>query len=256
MLTLIAPVNGQAQTPPVEAVCVGLGGEAFGMAIRTAAEIATLEARTGQPVPRVHPTTGECVDPAGLALLDSRGDPAWWRWDCVRDDTGWRGPGWSLTLYIRPDQTRVPVSPETGDCPSPRAANQAAPTVSRNAAAAAVYISQLEATGETATLYAWLHPDAQALISEAALAGWYGAEWLPRPPGPLLVDDVRFGGWTWPVTGAYYPLTATVRYHQAFDDGTVETGSVHLARIETGAWRWFFGGSMQFIDGVNATYGP
>jgi hypothetical protein len=158
-------------------------------------------------------------------------------------------------MYHLPGVDRAPISPETGGCPAPAVPRPVARTNVGPAAASAVYISQLEVSGDLGVLAEWLHPDAQAAVPVTALAGWYQAEWRPRGPAAILVDDVRFVDWTWAVNGVTYPNTAEITYQQAFANGTVETGTVHLVQVPGGAWRWFFGPDQQFLDQVIATYG-
>jgi hypothetical protein len=188
-------------------------------------------------------------------LLGGRGDPEFWTFDCYQSAEGWVGPVWSLRIYHLPGTARAAINSQTGRCPEPQALSFGARSSVEPAAATAVYLSQLEMTGEVDLLYAWLHPDAQAVVPAVAIAGWYGAEWLPRGPGPLLVDDVRFVNWVWPVTGVLYPNTAEISYRQVFGDGTVVEDTAHLVQVPEGAWRWFFGRDRAFVADVIETYG-
>lgn len=249
------PTLGQPGALEREAVCVNLGGDALALQIWSAAEIAEYEDVTGGTVTRAHPATGTCFDPAGLMLFAGRGDPEFWSYDCELTTEGWAGPVWMLRMYHLPGVDRAPISPVTGGCPSPALPTPVARTHVGPAAAIAVYLSQLEISGDLGVLAEWLHPDAQAEVPFAALAGWYETEWRPRGPGAILVDDVRFVTWTWGVNGVTYPNTAEVTYRQAFADGSVETGTAHLVQVPEGAWRWFFGPDQQFLDEVIATYG-
>jgi hypothetical protein len=252
-----APLPTLAQTgvPQREAVCVNLGGDALSLETWDAEQIAEFEATSEQPVTRAHPATGTCFDPAGLMLFPGRGDPEYWSYDCEMSPAGWVGPIWTIRWYHLPGVGRAPISPVTGGCPPPAAPQPIPLTSVRPAAATAVYISQLEMNGDLALLAEWLHPDAQAEVPATALAGWYQAEWRPRGPQAILVEDVRFGNWTWAVNGVTYSNTAEITYQQVFADGTVETGTAHLVQVPDGAWRWFFGPSQQFLDEVIATYG-
>ena len=256
---VIAPLAGQpaqAQPEPLprEAVCVNLGGDAVSLIIWSAPEIAELEARTGAPVTRAHPATGTCYDPAGLMLFRDRGDPDEWAYDCYRENAGWVGPQWSLRIYHLPGTARAAVDPLTGWCPGPPTSRFGGMSEVPRAAATAVYLSQLEMSGDLGLLYDWLHPDAQATVSATALSGWYQNEWRPRGPSAIQVDDVRFVNWIWPVTGQLYPNTAEVAYHQTFADGTTVSDTAHLVQLPEGAWRWFFGRDQPFLDNVIATY--
>lgn len=238
-----------------EAVCVNLGGDALALDIWSAAEIAAFEEMTGSLVTRAHPATGTCFDPAGLMLFPARGDPEFWSYDCEWSTAGWVGPAWTLRMYHLPGVERAPINPETGACPDPALTQPLAYTNVAPTAATAVYLSQLEQRGDLAVLAAWLHPDAQAEVPAAALAGWYQAEWRPRGPSVIEVDAVRFVSWTWGVNGVTYPNTAEITCQQAFADGTDESGTAHLVQVPAGGWRWFFGPSRAFLDQVIATYG-
>lgn len=120
-------------------------------------------------------------------------------------------------------------------------------------AMAAVFYSRLEAEGRFSELYAYMHPDAQAIIPEAAVVGWYQREFAPLGPGVSTVTDVRWASWTWEVTGATYPQTAEVSFRQPFSNGTVAEDVVRLVAFD-GEWRWFFGRSRAFVDEQIATY--
>lgn len=248
------PAQAQPAPLPREAVCVNLGGDALSLHIWSATEIAEWEAKTGVSVARTHPATGTCYDPAGLMLFGGRGDPENWAYDCYRDEAGWVGPQWSLRIYRLPGVARAAVDSLTGSCPGPVTSRVGNTSEVTRAAAIAVYLSQLEMSGDLNVLYDWLHPDAQALIPATALTGWYQNEWRPRGPAAIQVDQVRFVNWTWPVTGELYPNTAEVAYHQTFADGSTVDDVAHLVQIPEGAWRWFFGRDQPFLDNVIATY--
>jgi hypothetical protein len=226
------------------AVCVGLGGDALSLAYWTAEEIAAQEARTG-PVVRAHPATGTCTDPAGLPV--GAESVAGFSWLCSPTFDGtWYGPVWTADIYRRADE--VPPDPAIGGCPLPRDETIPSPPESQQAAATAVYLSQLEAAGDLDTLYDWLHPDAQAVIPEAAVTGWYESEWLPRGPEPIAVTGVEFADWTWEVTGETYPNTAEIAYEQPLGDGSVVRDVVRLVQDDQGLWRWFFGRDRPFVE--------
>ena len=232
------------------AVCVGLGGDALSLDYWTAEEIAAAEARSG-PVVRPHPVTGTCTDPAGLPLL--RGSMASLSWVCLRTaDNLWYGPVWTAQVYLPTDA--VAPDPAIGGCPLPRDESIASPPDSQQAAATAVYLSQLEAAGDLDTLYEWLHPDAQAVVPKEAVVGWYDAEWLPRGPQPIRVTNVEFGEWTWDVTGTTYPNVATVAYEQPLEDGSLLSDVVRLVQDDQDVWRWFFGRDRAFIDAQIARF--
>jgi hypothetical protein len=120
-------------------------------------------------------------------------------------------------------------------------------------ASAAIYYSELEAAGLYSEIYAYLHPDAQAIIPEAAVVGWYANEFGPLGPGVITVSSVVYVSWTWPVTGHTYPVTAEVSFRQSFANGTVVDEVVRLVEYQ-GEWRWFFGRSREFVDTQIARY--
>ncbi len=122
--------------------------------------------------------------------------------------------------------------------------------VQRNAdgaTAAAVALSRLEAAGDFDALYDRLHPDAKKVVPQAAVVGWYEADFAPLGPGVITVQSARFEDWTWAVTGKRYPDTAVVAYTQPFADGTVAEDVVRLVQHE-GGWGWFFGRDRAFVD--------
>ncbi len=247
----ITPTSAQASpSAATYAVCVGLGGDALSLVYWTAEEIAAQEARTG-PVVRAHPVTGTCTDPAGLPVL--RDSIASFSWVCSRTyDGSWYGPAWTADIYRA--ETDVPPDPAIGGCPFPRDQSIRQPPEWQQAAATAVYLSQLEAAGDLDTLYTWLHPDAQAIIPKEAVSGWYTTDVLPRGPEPISVTRVDFGEWTWQVTGTSYPRTAEIAYEQRFADGSVESDIIRLAQDDHGLWRWFFGRDRAFVDEQIARY--
>jgi hypothetical protein len=225
-------------------VCVGLGGDALSLVHWTADEIAAQEARTG-PVVRAHSATGACTDPAGLPVL--RDSVASFSWVCSRTyDGSWYGPAWTADIYR--SETDVPPDPAIGGCPLPRDQTIPLPPDLEQAAATAVYLSQLEAAGDLDTLYAWLHPEAQAVVPKPAVVGWYTNDLLPWGPEPISVTSADFAEWTWQVTGASYPRTAEIAYEQRFADGSVESDVIRLVQADQGVWRWFFGRNRAFVD--------
>lgn len=120
-------------------------------------------------------------------------------------------------------------------------------------AIAAEFYSRLEAEGRFSELYAYMHPDAQAIIPEAAVVGWYQQEFAPMGPGVSTVTGIQWVSWTWEVTGAAYPQTAEVSFRQPFANGTVTEDVVRLVAFD-GEWRWFFGRTRAFVDEQIARY--
>ena len=123
-----------------------------------------------------------------------------------------------------------------------------------DAGAVAVALSELEIAGDYNALYGALHPDSRALVSKAAIAGWYEAEFAPRNPGPISqIVSVETVDWTWDVTGETYPSAAEVTYTQPFD-GVDEEVVVRLVRSD-GFFAWFFGRDRAFVEEQESRYG-
>jgi hypothetical protein len=246
-------IAGPATPSTVETfpVCVGLGGDALSLVFWTADEIAAHEATSGS-VLSAHPETGQCHDPAGLPLTPNAA--ASFTWVCATTYEGaWYGPAWTAGIYL--PANAVPPDATTGGCPEPRDTTIPLPSEEELAAATAVYLSQLEAAGDLATLYAWLHPDAREVVPEAVVRGWYAADVLPRGPAPITVTSVDFEEWTWDVTGDTYPRTAVVAFTQPFANGPVVSDVIRLVPDEHGAWRWFFGRDRAFVEEQIARFG-
>lgn len=122
------------------------------------------------------------------------------------------------------------------------------PSEPEQAARAALYFSELEAEGDYDALYAWMHPNAKAVVPRSAVVGWYTNEWAQLGPGPINVTGVEFVDWTWGVTGKTYPNTAEVLFEQPFADGSVVADIVRLVQDDHGEWRWFFGRDLAFVQ--------
>jgi predicted metalloprotease len=128
----------------------------------------------------------------------------------------------------------------------------------QKAADVAVELSRLEADADYAGLYERMHPDARAVVPEAAVVGWYKAEDANKTTAQLTVTNVSFVDWTWGVTGRRYPRTAEVSFVQPYwVDGVRqdEPGVVHLVEYR-GAWGWFFGATADFVDQQIDLYDP
>jgi hypothetical protein len=189
---------------------------------------------------------------SNVSTLDFKidGPRGGWRVDAL-----WASSRRSLgrTPCNRPCTRRTSLmEPVTGGCPSPHA--DWPPPEAEKAAALEVYFSQLIAKGDWATLYRWMHPDAQAHVSEPAMAGWFAANVVPTHPRAEVVDKVRFVDWIWPVTGRTYPLAAEINVHYETADGVVHDDVAHLVR-DHGVWRWLFGRDAAFVADIQARYG-
>lgn len=131
----------------------------------------------------------------------------------------------------------IPEPPEISLIPDTEAAMVAAESVAAQ-----------EVSGSPYYLYRSMHPDAQAIIPEEAVIGWYENEFARfGEPSPKAVK-VRFVSWTWDVTGRTYPNTAEVALRQQFPDGTVVRDEVRLVKDRFGNWGWFFGRTRAFVE--------
>lgn len=125
------------------------------------------------------------------------------------------------------------------------------------AAEAVREFSVLEAERDFGALYDRMHPDAQAIVPEAAVVGWYEGFLSTRDAGVATITEVVPEPWTWGVTGETYEDAVTVRYVQPYTiDGVVTevSGEVHVAPIG-GEWGWFFGADRAFVDEQITLYG-
>jgi predicted metalloprotease len=134
------------------------------------------------------------------------------------------------------------------------------PPLTGDAAAAAETareLSRLEAARDFAALYGLMHPDSKAVVPEAAVVGWYEADFAGKRTAELTVTGVEFGPWTWPVTGETYPRTAAVAFVQPYWIGGVRQdapGVVHLVEADDGEWGWFFGNDRAWVEQQIALY--
>ena len=230
-------------------VCYGGGGDGLSLVEWTAAELAAHEAEHGRSVQRAHPITGTCFDPAGLMVgMGWVPGTAWLCAPTAQDQ--WYGPVFIWSIYQQP--RHIPPD-ESGSCPRPRMLGWSR-SETEIAAGTAVYMTELEVKGDLQRLYAWMHPDSQAIVPFSAMAGWYRDVFVLDPPVRMTIDEVRLVEWTWGVTGKVYPSTAEVTYRQWFADGREETGKVRLVR-DDGVWRWFFGRDRDFVDQQIERYG-
>jgi hypothetical protein len=129
---------------------------------------------------------------------------------------------------------------------------------------AAEMLGDLEYEYDLDALYYLLHEDVREELSFEALACWYIDEYAPvTRPGEVTVTDVWFEPWTWGVTGETYEEAAGLAYEQEFETGSggpggpqvdIYSGEQHLA-LDDGHWRWFFGGSQDYIDSLRTDCG-
>jgi hypothetical protein len=243
--------TAQAPDRGTTLVCHAGGGDGLSLEEWTPEQVADYEEATGRDVSALapHPATGNCLDFAGLMGGWATGTA----WLCTpQSDGSWTGPGWVWQVYRMDEQ--VSPDPATGQCPQPWSPIQQNSSELEKAAAIAVHLTELEVAEDHDRLYAWMHPDSQAVVPQAAMEGWYREAFAQRPPVWMTVDDVRIGEWTWEVTGKVYPSAAEVAYRQRFADGEEIEGVTHLIR-DNGVWRWFFGRDRAFVDEQVLRYG-
>jgi predicted metalloprotease len=66
------------------------------------------------------------------------------------------------------------------------------------------------------------------------------------------------GPWTWGVTGKTYDNAAAVSFEQPYKENGQEKilkDKMYLVKADDGQWRWFFGGTKEFVDLAIQTFG-
>ena len=66
------------------------------------------------------------------------------------------------------------------------------------------------------------------------------------------------GPWTWGVTGKAYDNAAAVSFEQPFRENgqdKVLKDTMYLVKADDGEWRWFFGGTKEFVELAISTFG-
>ena len=100
-------------------------------------------------------------------------------------------------------------------------------------------------------MYDLIHPDAHAVVPRS----WRSTplrssmRW-PKRARPK-VTGVEMGPWTWGVTGKTYDNAAAVSFEQPYQGeraGKVLKDTMYLVKADDGEWRWFFGGTKEFVD--------
>jgi hypothetical protein len=120
-------------------------------------------------------------------------------------------------------------------------------------------LSRLEVAGDSKsldTLYRVLHPDAQDVIPQEAVVGWFENEFPYFGEPPAVAIKVRYVPWTWEVTGKTYPDAAQVAMRHYLSDGTTRRVTVPLVKDQYGTWGWFFGRDRAFVEAQIERYQP
>ncbi len=127
-------------------------------------------------------------------------------------------------------------------------------------AIAAQTIGRLESWRDFDALYALLHPDAQALVSEDQVRCWYTDFLRGQEARGVTILDVQFVRWSWSVTGKTYD-SAEITYRQAFQPrygqgpANVVDSVEHLV-LNRGQWRWFLGFELDWLTSLPSTCLP
>ena len=107
-------------------------------------------------------------------------------------------------------------------------------------------------------MYDLIHPDAHAVVPRVVAVNTFQELYALAEVGRAEVTDVSLGPWTWGVTGKEYEYAAAVDFEQPFvEDGEEKTlrDTMYLVKAEDGEWRWFFGGTREFVDLAIETFG-
>jgi predicted metalloprotease len=107
-------------------------------------------------------------------------------------------------------------------------------------------------------MYDLIHPDAHAVVPRVVAVNTFQELYALAEAGRAEVVDVSIGSWTWGVTGQTYDYTAIVEFEQPFVENGEEKmlqDTMYLVQADPGDWRWFFGGTRNFVDLAIETFG-
>jgi hypothetical protein len=127
-----------------------------------------------------------------------------------------------------------------------------------DARARAEEIFQLAADGQYNAMYDLIHPDARAIIPRTVAVNTFKELYALAEAGKSKITNVEMGPWTWGVTGKSYDNAAAVSFEQPYVDNgqqKVLKDTMYLVKAEDGQWRWFFGGTKEFVDLAIKTFG-
>jgi predicted metalloprotease len=127
-----------------------------------------------------------------------------------------------------------------------------------DAAARARQIFRLADQERYNTMYDLIHPDAHAVVPRVVAVNALQELYALADVGRAEVSDVTMGPWTWGVTGETYEYAAAVDFEQPFvEDGEekILRDTMYLVEADEGDWRWFFGGTREFVDLAIETFG-
>lgn len=107
-------------------------------------------------------------------------------------------------------------------------------------------------------MYDLIHPDAHAVVPRVVAVNTFKELYALAEAGRSRVTGVEMGPWTWGVTGKTYEYAAAVEFEQPYkengEDKLLED-TMYLVKSEDGEWRWFFGGTREFVDLAVETFG-
>jgi predicted metalloprotease len=107
-------------------------------------------------------------------------------------------------------------------------------------------------------MYDLIHPDAHAVVSRVVAVNTFKELYALAEAGRAEVTGVELGPWTWGVTGTTYEYAAAVSFEQPYvENGQERTleDTMYLVKANDGEWRWFFGGTREFVDLAIETFG-
>jgi predicted metalloprotease len=126
------------------------------------------------------------------------------------------------------------------------------------ARARAEEIFALAADGQFNIMYDLIHPDARAVVPRVVAVNTFRELYALTEAGRSEIVDVEIGPWTWGVTGQEYEYAAAVSFRQPYvEDGEeqIREDVMYLVQDDDGEWRWFFGGTREFVDLAIETFG-
>lgn len=127
-----------------------------------------------------------------------------------------------------------------------------------NARARAEEIFDLADQKKFNAMYDLIHPDAHAIVPRTVAVNAFQELYAYAQAGRAEITDVEMISWTWAVNEKEYPYTAAVRFEQPFvenDQEEILEDTMYLVQDDNGEWRWFFGGSREFVELAIETFG-
>lgn len=127
-----------------------------------------------------------------------------------------------------------------------------------DATARADEIFQLADQEKFNAMYDLIHPDARAVVPRVVAVNTFKELYALAEAGRSTVTGVEMGPWTWGVTGKTYESAAAVDFTQPYKENGEEKlleDTMYLVKADDGEWRWFFGGTREFVDLAIETFG-